>query len=77
MFSHRQFLIRHERRQTAVLAVDGYPGCSAGTAQLHAKRRMTVCSSIIRLALNICWTDDKKSYLKHVLLACKVQISDF
>jgi len=26
---------------------------------------------------DICWTDDKKSHLKHVLRACKVQISDF
>jgi len=26
---------------------------------------------------DICWTDDKKSHLKHVLRARKVQISDF
>jgi len=26
---------------------------------------------------DICWTDDKKSQLKHVLRACKVKISDF
>jgi len=24
---------------------------------------------------DICWTDDKNSHLKHVLRACKVQIS--
>jgi len=26
---------------------------------------------------DICWTDDKKSHLKHASRACRVQISDF